>query len=113
MNAMSIALKRLQADKLYLDKPYRLPLGIVPYIDKYIDDRKAENPEDEPADLDLLYNSFKGIYARKVLTWVVFIAAIVVALLADLEFVKFYCFTWYAITIGVAAPLIVTLVLLL
>lgn len=43
----------------------------------------------------------------------VFIAAIVVALLADLEFVKFYCFTWYAITSGVAAPLIVTLVLLL
>jgi len=115
MIAMSIALNRLQSEKLNLSDAYRLPLGITPDIDDYINSRSAENAKDRPADLDdILYNSFKGIYARKVLTWVVFIAAIVVALLADLEFVRFYYkqYEWYAIAIGIVAPSIIFVVIL-
>jgi len=53
--------------------------------------RGKEDSKDIPLDHhDLIYNSLKDVYARRVLTWVVFIAAIVEALLANYEFVKYY-----------------------
>jgi hypothetical protein len=125
MNAMSLLLKTLQEDGLKLAKEHRFPVGISvgdsddikKYFDVWEQKQAQKSPEERekvPDSDDVLFQFFKQVYARKVLTWVVFIAGIVVALLADLEFVLLYYkpYEWYAIMIGIVAPLIIFGVLL-
>jgi hypothetical protein len=112
MNAMSLLLKRLQEEGLKLE--YRFPVGISDDIDTYISSWEEDHPKDLQLDSgDRLFNFFKHTYARKYLTWVVFIAAIVVALLAEFEFVKFFKNDEYVIIAGIVVPLIILVILLI
>jgi hypothetical protein len=94
MIAMSFLLKDLQEEEigLGLDKKFRFPVGISGDIDNYINERvKNLTRGEKPGDLDdRLFKLFRHTYARKYLTWVVFVAAVAVAVLSGYEFVRFF-----------------------
>lgn len=114
MNAMSILLKRLQEEGLKLDPEYRFPVGISKDLDNYIDDWVKDHVEDKPADLDdRLFKFFRYTYARKYLTWVVFISAIAVALLSGYEFVSFVNYKTEAYIVAICVPLAICTILLI
>jgi hypothetical protein len=118
MNAMSILLKTLQEDGLKLAEEHRFPVGVSDDIGKYLYDweqkQMQKNPDAKiPDSDDGLFQFFKNVYARKFLTWTVFIAAIIVAVLADFEFVTFLQYGPYFILVGIVFPLIISGVLLI
>jgi hypothetical protein len=87
MNAITFLLKDLE-EGLELDPKFRFPLGTAG-IDKYIEDKTNGDPKKRPDDYsDPVFKFFKTSYARKYLTYVILIAAISLALLAEWEFIK-------------------------
>jgi Double zinc ribbon len=86
MNVISLLLKDLQAE-LGLKEEFRFPLGISGDIDEYLKKRLVK--EKKLADYeDPVFNFFKISYARKYLTYVILIAALSLALLAEWEFIS-------------------------
>lgn len=83
MNVISLLLRDLQKDGLKLDEEFQFPLGLpIDTCNKQdIEDYLAKHPIKE----DRLFNKFKSFSARRFLTYVIFVAAVVVALLALTE----------------------------
>jgi hypothetical protein len=86
MNVISLLLKDLQVE-LGLEEKFRFPLGISGDIDKYLNERPKEKRLLADYKNDPLFKFFQKSYARKYLTYVIFSAAIVLALLAEREFI--------------------------
>lgn len=87
MNVISLLIKDLQV-KLGLSEELRFPLGISNDINKYLETR-LKNEKGQLADYnDPLFKFFERSYARQYLTYVIFSAAIILAILAEWEFVN-------------------------
>lgn len=88
MNVISSLLNDLQ-EELKLKKKFQFPLGISGDIDNYIDKkRNDEGVEFADYKYDPLFKFFAKSYARKFLTYVIFSGAIILAILAEWEFVS-------------------------
>jgi hypothetical protein len=121
MNVITLLLQDLEAELLQdiegkakaleLEKNFRFPLG-TKGIDKYIEG-KSKRGSKKPDDYsDPVFKFFKMSYARKYLTYVILIAAISLALLAEWEFIKFgeYHIWFYVVGIVVViAPVAATI----
>jgi hypothetical protein len=88
MNVISSLLKDLQVE-LGLEEKFRFPLGIDGDINKYLahftdGDKKTMFADYE---YDPLFEFFRFSYARKYLTYVIFSAATILAILAEWEFI--------------------------
>jgi hypothetical protein len=111
MDVIELLLEDLQKRGLEL-KDYVFPVGRPYDIEIYLKDHpknpddnlEAKNPDDK------IFNFFKVFYAREVLTLVVFVSAIVVAALADYEFVNFFHNQWPQIAIAIIVPLIILVI---
>jgi hypothetical protein len=88
MNAITSLLQDLE-EGLGLKPNFRFPLG-TEGIEKYIEGKSNIAANKKPDDYsDPVFEFFKLAYARKYLTYVILIAAITLALLAEWEFIKF------------------------
>lgn len=87
MNVISYMLKEIQ-DQLLPEK-FRFPVGISDDIEKYIDKYVPKPTEKYLPDYnDPLFRGLKRFYARKTLTYVIFVAAIAVGMLAVSEVIQ-------------------------
>lgn len=109
MNVISSLLKDLQKE-LKLGK-FQFPLGISGDIEKYLDEKRRDE-EVEFADYryDPLFKFFKMSYARKFLTYVIFSGAIILAILAEWEFVKYQMIGRWTLVTGVTVGIIVVII---
>jgi hypothetical protein len=112
MNVITYLLQDIEAEGFALEKKFRFPLG-TKGIDEYIEGKSKGDPKKKPDDYsDPVFKFFKMSYARKYLTYVILIAAISLALLAEWEFIKFgeYHIWFYIVGIVVViAPVIATI----
>jgi hypothetical protein len=117
MDAISRLLKDLQgSDGLGIPDAFTFPVGLSHDIEIYLARKLKEDKlkDCEQKHPDKIFDFFEVFYARKVLTLVVFVSAIVVAGLADYEFVNFFHNQWPQIALGipVAITIIVPLIIL-
>jgi hypothetical protein len=117
MDAISRLLKDLQGSGgLELPDAFIFPVGLSYDIEIYLARKLKEDKlkDGEQKHHDKIFDFFEVFYARKVLTLVVFVSAIVVAGLADYEFVNFFHNQWpqIALRIPMAIAIIVPLIIL-
>ena len=88
MNVISSLLKDLQVE-LGLEEKFRFPLGIDRDIDNYLARFTDYDKKRMFADYkhDPLFEFFRFSYARKYLTYVIFSAATILAILAEWELI--------------------------
>lgn len=88
MNVISLLLQELQIE-LGLKKKFRFPLGVAGDIDNYLAKFTDDDKKRMFADYkhDPLFEFFRFSYARKYLTYVIFSAATILAVLAEWEFI--------------------------
>jgi hypothetical protein len=101
---------------LELPDAFIFPVGLSYDIEIYLARKLKEDKlkDGEQKHHDKIFDFFEVFYARKVLTLVVFVSAIVVAGLADYEFVNFFHNQWpqIALRIPMAIAIIVPLIIL-
>jgi hypothetical protein len=102
MNVITSLLKDLEAG-LGLDPKFQFPSGTED-IDNYIENKFPENKPDDYS--DPVFKFFKMSYARKYLTYVILIAAISLALLAEWEFIKFGNYNIWFYVVGSAVVIV-------
>jgi predicted RNA-binding protein with TRAM domain len=103
MDVLSRLLMDLQKSGLQLSGHFIFAVGLQYDIERYL----ANKPKMHKGD-DKVFNFFKVFYARRVLTLVVFVSAVVVvAGLADYEFVKLFNNQFPEIMIGIIIPFII------
>jgi hypothetical protein len=111
MNVITYLLQDIEAEGFGLEEKFRFPLG-TKGIDEYIEGKSKGDPKKKPDDYsDPVFKFFKMSYARKYLTYVILIAAISLALLAEWEFIKFQYHIWFYVVgiVAVIAPVAVTI----
>jgi uncharacterized membrane protein len=112
MNVITSLLQDIEAKGFELEEKFRFPLG-TKGIDRYIEEKSEGDSKKKPDDYsDPVFKFFKISYARKYLTYVILIAAISLALLAEWEFIKFgeYHIWFYIVGIVfVIAPVTATI----
>jgi hypothetical protein len=106
MNVISSLLKDLQAE-LGLKEKFQFPLGISEDIDKYLDKkRRDEGLQFADNKHDPLFKFFSISYARKYLTYVIFSGAIILAILAEWEFIRYQMIGGWTMVIGAMVGII-------
>jgi hypothetical protein len=111
MNVISLLLKDLQTE-LGLEKKFQFPLGISRDIDIYLEKRRiAEKVELADYKHDPLFKFFETSYARKYLTYVIFSAAITLAILAEWEFINHQMIgKWWTPVIGITVGIVAIII---
>jgi hypothetical protein len=104
MNVISSLLRDLQIE-LGLEK-FEFPLGISGDIDKYLDKKRRDGVQFADYKYDPLFKFFAISYARKFLTYVIFSGAIILAILAEWEFVRYQMIGRWTIVAGVTVGII-------
>jgi hypothetical protein len=106
MNVISSLLKDLQVE-LGLQEKFQFPLGISDDIDKYLDKKRiVEGIQFSDYKRDPLFEFLAIFYARKYLTYVIFSAAIILAILAEWEFIKYQMIGRWTLVTGITVGII-------
>lgn len=110
MNVTSLLLKDLQKE-LGLDERFQFPLGIAEDIDKYLALFMRKEKKRMFADYnDPLFEFFSFSYARKYLTYVVFSAAIILAILTEWEFIYHQKLGEWTIVTGIVIGIVAIII---
>ena len=105
MNAISDILKELQGEGgLRLNPDFIFPVGLSNDVENYWDDKRKRHKMQLKKDVnepegDWLFQKFRRTLARRYLAYVVFFAAIAIAILAVLDIVLYHMCILYHICI--------------
>lgn len=105
MNAISARLQNLEKDS----RIEKFPSSTKDLI-RYVRSR-SDDSQEHPAENDPVYNLFVWSHARGNLTIVIFIAAILVSLLAEWEFIKFFPYKEWALLAGTLPIAIISILI--